>query len=138
MASARLTHVLLFVSDVEKVAAFYEAAFGYRREASADAGFGFLRAAGGGADLALHVLSAPHAPVLASPPRWRSDTAMKLCFEVDDLAAARQAVLDAGGQARDPWSWDGSDFCELADVEGNPLQIIQRPPPRPQAVSAGT
>src|SRR5262245_41733559 len=106
----RLSHVLIFTTDIERMIAFYAGAFGYRREDSGDAGFVMMRA-DAGADLALHQVP-PHIAAmidLQSPPRWRDDTAFKLCFEVQDLATQRRAVLDHGGQARDPWSWSGSD-----------------------------
>ncbi len=125
---ARLTHVLIFTTDLDRVAAFYAGALGYRREASADDGFVMMRAAAG-ADLALHQVP-PHVAAeltLDAPPSWREDTALKLCFAVDDLAAARAAVVAHGGQAKAPWSWAGTDFCECVDVEGNVLQLVHRP-----------
>ena len=128
MPGPRLTHVLLFSSDLERMAAFYAGALGFVREASPDAGFVVMRAESGAA-IALHAVSAEVAAEIAleSPPRWREDTASKLCFEVDDLAAARQAVLDAGGQAREPWSWAGSHFCDCCDIEGNAVQLVVHP-----------
>ena len=128
MAGPRLTHVLLFSSDLERMAAFYAGALGFVREDSPDAGFVMMRAESGAA-IALHGVSAEVAAEIAlqSPAQWREETACKLCFEVDDLAAARQAVLDAGGQAPEPWSWAGSHFCDCADIEGNVLQLVVRP-----------
>ena len=128
MTGPRLSHVLIFTTDLERMARFYAGAFGLRRDDSGDANFVMMRSESG-AEVALHQVP-PHIAAeiaLTSPPRWRDDTAFKVCFEVDDLAGQRQAILDHGGQAKAPWSWRGTDFCECADVEGNGLQLIRRP-----------
>jgi predicted enzyme related to lactoylglutathione lyase len=127
MPSSRLAHAFVFASDLERVAAFYGRAFGMRREPSSDAGFVMMRA-GAGADLAIHALSpAIVAQIeLDDPPRWRDDTAYKICFETDDLAGQRALILKFGGQAKEPWSWEGTEFCECTDPEGNVVQIFHR------------
>lgn len=127
MASARLAHAFLFTCDIERTAAFYAVVFGLRREDSADAGFVMMRGAGG-ADLALHQVPARIAAqiTIRTPPVWRDDTAYKICFETDDLAGLRQSILDHGGQAKEPWAWEGTDFCECTDPEGNVVQIFCR------------
>ena len=128
MTPPRLAHVFVFTADLERMAAFYAGAMGLRRENSSDAGFVIMRAATG-ADVALHQLP-PHILeqiTIDSPPRWRDDTALKMSFETDDLDAQRQAILDHGGQAKDPWAWEGTRFCECTDPEGNVVQILQRP-----------
>ncbi len=127
MPTSRLAHAFVFASDLERVAAFYAGAFGMRRENSSDAGFVIMRAAAG-ADVAIHSLP-PHIAAdisIGDPPRCRDDTAYKICFETDDLAAQRAAILAHGGQAKEPWSWEGIDFCECTDPEGNVVQIFQR------------
>ena len=128
MNPPRLAHVFVFTSDLERMAAFYAGAMGLTRENSSDAGFVIMRAANG-ADVALHQLP-PHILAeidLQSPARWRDDTALKMSFETDDLDAQRQVILDHGGQAKDPWSWANTRFCECTDPEGNVVQIFQRP-----------
>ncbi len=128
MNSARLAHVFVFVADLERMAAFYAGAFGLQRENSADAGFVIMHAPSG-AGVALHRLPQHIAETctICSPPAWREDTALKFCFQTDDLAAQRAAILAHGGQAKDPWSWDGTEFCECTDPEGNVIQIFRRP-----------
>jgi predicted enzyme related to lactoylglutathione lyase len=128
MPTSRLAHAFVFASDLDRVAAFYTGAFGMRREDSSDAGFVIMRASAG-ADVAIHRLP-PHIAAqieLDVPPRWRDDTAYKICFETDDLAAQRAAILAHGGQAKEPWSWEGTEFCECTDPEGNVIQIFHRP-----------
>lgn len=126
----RLSHVLIFVCDLERMIAFYAAALGLRRHDSPDGGFVMMRSPTGAA-IALHQVPAEVAAELdvKSPATWREDTATKLCFEVDDLASARQALLAAGGQAKEPWSWAGADYCDCADAEGNVLQLVAPTPP---------
>jgi hypothetical protein len=82
----------------------------------------------GGADLALHQVPEHIAAeiTIESPPRWRDDTTYKICFETDDLAALRGAIIEHGGQAKEPWSWEGTDFCECTDPEGNVVQTLSR------------
>ncbi len=127
VAPSRLAHAFVFACDVERVAAFYAGAFGMRRENSSDAGFTIMRAATG-ADVAIHSMPPSTAAEgsITDPPRWRDGTAYKICFETHDLAAQRAAILAHGGQAKEPWSWEGTDFCECTDPEGNVVQIFQR------------
>ena len=127
MKPPRLAHVFIFTADLERMAAFYAGAMGLTRENSSDAGFVVMRGPNGG-DVALHQVP-PHILAeidLASPPRWRDDTALKMTFETDDLDAQRQVILDHGGQAKDPWSWEDKRFCECTDPEGNVVQIFER------------
>lgn len=125
----RLAHVMIFAKHLEPLAAFYERAFDMTREPSSDPGFLIMRARSG-VGLALHALPPPIADdiELTSPPRWRDDTAYKVCFEVTDLDAQRMRIADHGGQVKEPWTWEGTLFCECADPEGNALQIFARRP----------
>lgn len=127
MTTSRLAHAFVFVCDLDRVAAFYAGAFGMRREDSSDAGFVIMRASAG-TDIALHQVPPQLAAQIriSSPPHFRDDTAYKICFETDDLAAQRSAILAHGGQAKEPWSWDHKEFCECTDPEGNVVQIFQR------------
>jgi len=128
MTEARLAHVMIFVKDVPKMAAFYERAFELTREPSSDPGFVVLKSPSG-AGVALHALPEVFASLARkTPPDWREDACQKVCFEVADLDARRQRILDAGGQAKDPWLWERSRFCECADPEGNVLQIFEKSP----------
>jgi len=107
------------------MARFYEGAFDMRRENTSDDGFVVMRASSG-ADVAIHRLP-PHIAAdieIADPACLRDDSAYKICFETEDLAAARSAIIAHGGQAKQPWSWEGTDFCECADPEGNIVQIF--------------
>jgi predicted enzyme related to lactoylglutathione lyase len=128
MKPPRLAHVFVFTSDLERMATFYAGALGLRREDSSDPGFVVMQASSG-AGVALHQLPDDiRAQItIGSPPRWRDDTALKMSFQTDDLEAQRQAILDHGGQAKEPWAWAGTRLCECTDPEGNVVQIFQRP-----------
>jgi predicted enzyme related to lactoylglutathione lyase len=129
MTEPRLRHVMIFCKDVPKLARFYEAAFDLTLEPSSDPGFQVLTSRLG-AGVALHALPKEIADIIeiTDPPSFREETCLKICFEVGDLDAARRKLVDAGGQAKDPWQWQGSRFCECADSEGNVIQIFQDPP----------
>lgn len=125
MANPRLAYVMVFTKAIEPMATFYENAFSLEREPSNAPGWLVLKSKTG-AGIALHMLP-PHiidTIELTTPPRWRDDTAYKICFEVEDLDAQRQRVLDHGGHAKASWSSENTRFCECTDPEGNVVQIL--------------
>ena len=127
MPSARLAHGFVFVKDLDRMVLFYEHALGMYAHPSSDAGFVKMASPAGGAKVALHALPTAIAAQIdiADPPRIRSDTAYKLSFETDDFDGIRAAILANGGQAEAPWSWEGRQYCECADPEGNVIQIVE-------------
>lgn len=120
---ARLAHVLVFVADHARVARFYQAVLGWP---SATRGGLTVIGPPGGGGVALHpVPPEVLAPRAADAPLvWREDTALKPCFAVDDLAAARAAVDAHGGATREPWTWEGATHVDCADPEGNIFQLV--------------
>lgn len=123
----KLTQALVFVSDVEKMQAFYEQGFGLKVKDGAAAD-GFVRLhdpkAKGGAVLALHKLRGP-----ASDGTPRTDAVTKLCFEAKDAAAVKAAATrlkKAGAKMRAPKSFDTITFCDGIDPEGNVFQVTTR------------
>lgn len=66
---------------------------------------------------------------IADPPARRTQTPVKLVFEVKDLSAARDAALKLGGEldpATREWTFLGRRVCDGHDPEGNVLQFRQR------------
>ena len=125
MSKARLTHGFVFVSDLDRTIAFYENAFGMTAQRTSDAGYVMMHGVEG-ASIALHELPADLRAPISQPPSWRSDTAYKLCFAVNDLLEIRAAIIAFGGQAKEPWSWDGATYCDATDPEGNVIQIYSQ------------
>ncbi|MEQ1564990.1 MAG: VOC family protein [Myxococcota bacterium] len=124
----RLAHGFLYVKHLEPMISFYEHVLGFVTTRSSHPGFVTMTPGHGLPGLALHVLpDAVAAEVhLTTPPREREDAAIKLCFTVTDLEAARAAVVARGGLAREPWTWEGVTYCECCDPEGNVLQLLVR------------
>jgi predicted enzyme related to lactoylglutathione lyase len=64
--------------------------------------------------------------VIATPPVRRENTAFKLSFAVESLAAARLAAQAAGGVLHAPakeWDFQGMRVCDGCDPEGNVIQV---------------
>ncbi len=115
MPTSRLAHAFVHVRDLERTVAFYAAVFRMRRSNSPDTKLVKMRAESG-ADIVLQEVAQDLA--IASPN--------KLCFETDDVAALRQAILDHGGRAEEPYEWCGAQICECADPEGNRIELFRR------------
>jgi predicted enzyme related to lactoylglutathione lyase len=67
---------------------------------------------------------------IADPPIRRTQTAVKLVFDVESIATARGAVLQLGGEM-DPteseWIFQACRVCDGHDPEGNVVQFQDRP-----------
>jgi catechol 2,3-dioxygenase-like lactoylglutathione lyase family enzyme len=66
---------------------------------------------------------------IADPPVRRTQTPVKLVFDVESISAARGAVLNLSGGI-DPtereWIFQGYRVCDGHDPEGNVVQFQQR------------
>jgi catechol-2,3-dioxygenase len=120
----RLNHAVLFVSDVERAAAFYTSVFGMEimtREPRANAIFLRLPRSGNHHDLGLFGIGA------GAPPRARGTVGLyHLAWQldtVDELADARMALLEAGA-----YSGESSHGATLsvygADPDGNEFEVM--------------
>src|SRR5690606_26018505 len=113
---ARLATALIFANDAERLAVFYEAGFGFavtHREP------GWIVLDAGGASLGIHQIPPEHACAGADPPRARTGAPAKLCFDVDDFAAAKRRLETAGASFEPPKPWDGDRARDGVDPEGN-------------------
>lgn len=109
-----LHRAIVFAVDLDKMTAFYRDALGLaevRREP------GWVELDG----VALHAIPPAIAARVSTAPR--EDTAIKLVFACDDLAAARAALERAGATMREPRAWG----CDGIDPEGNVFQIVPAP-----------
>lgn len=132
---ARLAHGFVFAVRVEPMVRFYEGVFGWRAARTSDPAFVRMEPPDAGhAGVAIHAVPAAIARgiCLGTPPEIREDSAYKLCFETDDLAAVVAAVAGHGGVVGRRWEWEGTRYCECADPEGNVVQVFQRGPAGPE------
>ena len=63
---------------------------------------------------------------LSDPPARRTETPIKLVFDVEEIGAARKAALDLGGRidaAESEWTYQGCRVCDGQDPEGNVVQL---------------
>lgn len=107
------------------MSAFYQAALGLALVSDAD---GLIRLGAGGAELALHAIP-PHVAAhieIADPPAARSDSAIKLCFGVEDLEGTRAALIARGTPMREVHRTGAIAHCDGLDPEGNVFQITTR------------
>ena len=107
---------MLFVKDVERVAAFYEQHFGLQRIGEPEDGF--LELDAGGVILALHAA------------KWsdgdNSESPAKIVFACDDVHAAVDAHKKNGLKFGKVFEWKGFAFADTKDPENNPIQISSR------------
>ena len=118
-----LRRAIVFAKDLERMTAFYRDGLGLRviPETRQE---GWVELDAGGALIALHAIPAHIAETIEvkTPPEAREDTAIKLVFLTDDVAAARAHLAAHGAVMFDPRSW-GS--CDGLDPEGNVFQIAK-------------
>ncbi len=125
---APLSSVVVFVSDVARVAAFYRA---LADMVEVQAGDGHVVLEVAGLELVIHSLSNEPSPVREPDgrPHVREDSYLKLCLPVESIAGARAAAARFGGSIRAPeFEWEGRGFraCDGHDPEGNVIQVRER------------
>ena len=117
---------VLYVGDLARMSAFYAGCFGLTVLDSAASYCGLESEAW----LLTLVQSAEAQPSSIPPPR-RSQTPIKLAFEVDSIEAVRSLVADLGGQVEPPesaWTFRNATHCDSVDPEGNVIQLIEPHP----------
>ena len=117
--SPSLSRVILYVRDIEKVAAFYVEMFGMERVLSEEAGWLELKSPGRGCRIALHQASKGQ----------KSGAAVKLVFGVKDVRAFRDAAALRGlkfGAVHVVRTGSGHEFSNGKDPAGNSISISSR------------
>jgi catechol 2,3-dioxygenase-like lactoylglutathione lyase family enzyme len=117
----RMAQTILFVEDVARMQAFYQGTLGLPVITAEP---GWVRLDAGGVVFALHAIKA--GPPRPEPPPERVDSYIKLCFQVDDVDAARAALVAAGVHMRAAHRYGEIAFCDGIDPEGNVFQITTR------------
>jgi catechol 2,3-dioxygenase-like lactoylglutathione lyase family enzyme len=117
----KLAQAILFVHDAAAMQAFYEGLGLHVIDGDAAGGFVRLADLDGGGVLALHTSKA-----VGPGDAPRVDTAIKLCFQVDDVDGERAKLVARGVEMRDPHRFESIAFCDGIDPEGNIFQITTR------------
>ena len=125
MTTFRTPFPIVYASDVERSARFYEDAFGFERtfrwppEGALD--YAFLRLGEHGLGVGVHSAAGAHlgAPAADAPARF------ELCIYTDDVDAAAERLRHVGAQellAPQDMPWN-ERVAYFADPDGNPIQI---------------
>lgn len=113
-----LPAAVLFVHDVARMTAFYRELAGMQR-VHGDDRHAVLEC--DGFQLTIHAIHGA-----GTDFSTREDSYLKLCFPVDDLAAARVRTRELGGELWPPereWQARGFRACDGRDPEGNVFQL---------------
>jgi predicted enzyme related to lactoylglutathione lyase len=124
---ARLNRIILYVQDVERLAAFYRDMFGLRVTEAIEGEWAVLDA--GPCQIALHRVG--KAWRVDDPASWKVETNAKLVFEVDrPLAELRAELIAKGVSMREIKSYPPLTglLCDGEDPEGNAFQLAATPP----------
>lgn len=108
----RLSRVVLFTANMDKMVAFYRDVLGFRLKTDEK---GWKEFDAGSCGIALH---AGKPAIGARPP--------KLGFDVKDVAATREILIGRGAKMGKVSSRDGLDLCGGKDPDGNPFSLTNR------------
>jgi predicted enzyme related to lactoylglutathione lyase len=120
---------VLYVKDLSRMCAFYESCFFLLAVQPIQDDVNVLISD----DWELSLVAVPETIaeriVIATPPERRSDTPIKLAFEVKSLEDLRPTVIAAGGQIDPPqsaWEFRGDRHLDCIDPEGNVVQLREK------------
>ena len=122
--AARLTRIILYVQDVERLAAFYRDALGLAVVEQIPGEWAVLKA--GACELALHRVGKPYR--VADPQSWKAESNAKLVLSVDrDLEELRAELMAKGVAMGRIKSYPPltAPLCDGTDPEGNVFQLAQ-------------
>lgn len=112
-AGPTLGHIVMYVADIDKVAAFYQSVFGMTRHNRPGDRITELRGTGG-TRLLLHPLA---------KGRKAGQKLVKLTFDVADVAGF---VAASDGSFGPVHKAEGYEFANSRDPAGNPVQVSSR------------
>ena len=125
MSNAITTGAIVYAKDIKRVSRFYSHVTGLSvtREES-----GYVTLESPTFQLVVVGLPAELAAqiTIATPPVRRENTAIKLCFVLASISAARATAAEFGGGLNGPereWDFQGSRVCDGHDPEGNVIQV---------------
>jgi catechol 2,3-dioxygenase-like lactoylglutathione lyase family enzyme len=123
-AHPSLSFVRLNVSDMPKMVAFYEKAFGMAEQRRMNNGGNLevILTTPGGLDLALQQFKDQHKLTLG-------DAYGEIGFYIQDVDGAYKRAVDAGAASRvAPGGGGGLRVAIVLDPEGHPIELLRRPP----------
>ncbi len=125
MSARPLPGLVLFVTEVDRVAAFYEAV-GAMKRIHGDGDHAVLEIEG--FQLVVHRMNGEPEPERDAhgDVRVREDSYAKLCLPVESIEAARARAASLGGGIKPvehEWQARGFRACDGNDPEGNVLQV---------------
>src|SRR5437588_1994495 len=116
--------VIYFVSNTEKVAGFYQKAFGARRLEPPGAQDyppeEWIQVKSAGVEIGFHKLS------FLKARKRQPACAFKLVFKVSDVARKRRALQRMGVSMTRIWRLKNGSICDGWDPEGHRFQIADR------------
>jgi predicted enzyme related to lactoylglutathione lyase len=125
MASSPAACMVLFVTDVSRMKAFYRA-IAAMQILHEESSYAILKI--DGFELVIHAIYGEPSPQISTETTVsvREDSYTKLCLPVENIATARQTASELGGAIKSPeHEWVARDFraCDGHDPEGNVLQV---------------
>ena len=123
-----LSFVRLNVSDMPRMVAFYEKAFGMTEQRRMDNGGALevILSTPGGLDLALQQFKDGRKLTLG-------DAYGEIGFYIEDVDGAYRRAIAAGGLSRTaPGGGGGLRVAIVLDPEGHPVELLRRPPLPPK------
>ena len=128
-----LSFVRLNVSDMPKMVAFYEKAFGMeeQRRMANGGDLEVILTTPGGLDLALQQFKDKRTLTLG-------DAYGEIGFYLQDVDGAYRRAIDAGAASRTPPGGAGGlRVAIVLDPEGHPIELLRRPPAPPTSGAPG-
>jgi predicted enzyme related to lactoylglutathione lyase len=116
MDPAPISRVILYVRDIPKVAAFYQAHFGLQPLPDAEAGWLELDAPRGGCRIALHQAAVSQ----------KRGSEIKIVFAVKDIAKFVRERATFGLKFGVVHKAGSHDFANARDPAGNSIQVSSR------------
>jgi predicted enzyme related to lactoylglutathione lyase len=111
-----IARIILYVRDLEKVAAFYRKHFGLKPLGEADAGWLEIGSPNGGCSIALHQAAASH----------RRGSEIKIVFGVEDVPKFKAEREAAGLKFGVVHKSERHEFANARDPAGNSIQVSSR------------
>ena len=127
MARRGLIGAVLYAKDIRRLMEFYSSVVGIEPQ-TIEKGYAVL----GSSPSQFVIVRIPKRIAdtidIATPPKLREDTPLKLVFAVADIGHARERAAELGGAmnaAEREWEFEGAKVCDGHDPEGNVFQLRQ-------------